>query len=502
MADISTLTSVPSVEQLVSSYSAKERKPVKALETKKTALSEKSAVLTDLKSKLKSLRTRVKGFTDVGAAAKLAAKSAVSSDTSIFTVEADATAETGINTLFVSRIASRDIAVSSVINKSPTTIAKTFFGTQQEFTVQIGSDTRTTISINFDNRTETNEEVLSRIAEAINENVDDVSVNVITTKKNKARLTIVASNTGSENAISLSDVNNSQLLQTLGFISENGDERRSAEKSQGGYITSDAESLDSLFELNGIEIISSSNTITGVLEGVTIQLRKAQQPGSSPETFTISIDADAIIEQIDEFIKEYNDVIKFLNEKTSVDLSTNERGALASNFIYSRLRLSLRELVSQNVSGVQSGSPSNITEIGIKIDTKGTLSIDDEDELEDAIADSPDAVIDLFTGELGIAAQLTDLLESYTLTGRVIDKDISSIRRQTTTVNRQISRFESSFRLVEENLRQKFTQLQRSLTLLQSQQAALQRFGFSSNTLFQFGSISNTGLLEQNRIQF
>ena len=504
MAEISPVTQIPSVEQLVSRFAARERKPIKTLEAKKTSLNRRSAVLTDLKSKLSSLRSLLKGFTDVGTAAKLAAKSASSSDESIFTVEADATAASGVNTLFVSRIAKHDLAVSSEVSENSTSIAEEFNGTTQVFTIQIGSGTVKTISIAFTDESETNEDVLVRIAEEINNSVDDVSATVISNKKDKNRFTIIASESGSENAISLADADDSELLKELGFISDDDDDndddvevtRKAADKIEGGFITPDSDDLDAIFELNGIEITSSSNTITDVLKGVTIQLRKAQETGGEPETFTVSPDSGATIDQIKEFIEEYNDSLEFLTEKISVDTENEKRGVLAGNFTFINLRLKLREIVSESVSGVASGDPSRLTEIGIKINNDGTLEIDDQDKLESAFEENATAVTELFTGETGIAEKLIDLLDTFTLAGKTIDIGISSITRQTRTIDTQISRFESRFRFREESLRQKFTQLERALALLNSQQAALQRFGFSSGSLFQFGTGS---LLSQRR---
>lgn len=493
MAEISSLTQIPSVEQLVTQFASRERGPVKRLEQKKISLNQRRATLTDLKSNLSSLRTRVKGFTDVGTAAKLGAKKAVSSDDSFFTVEVDSTAVTGINTILISQVAKNDLAVSDSISNGSNSIASSLVGTTQQFTIQIGSGSAQTISISITDPSETNEDLLRRIAEKINTNIDGVSATVVSNKKNKIRLSIISKESGSDNEVSFTDTSGSQLLEDLGFITNSNSSRKSANSSQGGFITSDTDDLDAIFEINGIEITSSSNTITGVLRGVTIELRKSQKSGSDPETFSISNDEDVIKEEIKDFIKEYNKALTFLTDRISVDTETNKRGPLSGNFTFINLRLQLREIVSNPVSDAASGDPSLLTEIGIKINNDGTLVIDNEDELDEAIAEDANAVTGLFTSDLGVANKLIDLLDKFTLVGTTIDKNLSSIRSQSFSIDRQISQFESRFRIREEGLRRRFTDLERSLTILNSQQVLLQRFGFSSNNLFQFGSRSTTG---------
>lgn len=493
MAEISFLTQIPSIEQLVSTFSARERKPVESLEQKKTALNRRKAVLTDLKSNLSSLRSRLKGFTEVGASAKLAGKLAVSSDESIFTVEADASATIGINTILVSQIARNDIAATDSFRKTSSSIAEELSETTHVFTIQIGSGTAKSISITISSSSETNEDLLNRIAEAINTNVDDVSATVVSSTKTKVRLTIISKESGSENTISFADDDGSELLEELGLITSSNSSRKTATKTQGGFIITDTDNLDAIFEVNGIEITSSSNKNTDILKGVTIQLRKAQKSGSDPETFSISNDPDTIKDQIKAFIEEYNTSLKFLTNKLSVDASTNKRGDLAGNFTFINLRLELRTIISSPLSGVASGKPSLLSEIGLKINNDGTLEIDDEEELDDEIADNADAVTNLFTSDSGIANKLIDVLDKFTPAGKNIDKSLSTIRSQIFTVDRQITQFESRFRLREASLRRKFTDLQRALSLLNSQQALLQRFGFSSNVRFQFNNFSLSG---------
>ncbi|MFC1556759.1 flagellar filament capping protein FliD [candidate division KSB1 bacterium] len=493
MVQISSLSSQSSIEELVSRFSKREQLPITALQEKKTSLTRKSAVLVDLKSNLNTLRTRAKGFTSIGAEAKLAKKSAVSSNESLFTVSADATAARGVNTISISRIARNDVGISSQFDSSDFSLAGALSGTHQ-FTVQVGSNTAQTISVTI-SAGDTDETVLENIASAINTYVEDATAKVITSSRSKVRLSIVSDESGSENEISLTAVGGSEILEELGFVDKNSTDRREFKTTKGGFVTEDTEDLDAVFEINGIEITSSSNSVTDVLEGVTINLRKAQDAGESAETFTIAPDIEDIKSQVEGFIEDYNSALQYLTEKLSVDTTTNERGVLAGNFTFTRLRLQLRQIVSSPVEDISEGNPELITQVGIEINADGSLSLD-EDEFEEAALENPTGVTDLFTSTIGVASQLTGIIEQYTLAGAVIDKNISSVNRQTETAEKQISGFESRLKIQEESLRRKFTELERMLQSLNSQQTLLNRLVYSPFQSLQTSPFSITNLFQ------
>ena len=158
MAYISSITGQPSIDVLVNRFMEIERAPVKKMESKREDISKRITSLTDLKTKLKTLYERVKSFTEIGAEKKLGAKSADSSNTTIFTAQADYTATLGVNTLFVSQIAKNDTVVSDRITSSGTDIAGS--GGTISFSITVGSESAVTISVEVD-AADTNSEVLT-----------------------------------------------------------------------------------------------------------------------------------------------------------------------------------------------------------------------------------------------------------------------------------------------------------------------------------------------------
>ncbi|MFC1563862.1 flagellar filament capping protein FliD [candidate division KSB1 bacterium] len=486
MATISSLNSLTNFDSYFKTVTSKEQQSIDKLKTKKTSLNRKSAVLSDLKSKLNTLRTRLKGFTAYGSDARLSAKEADSSDESIFTAEADSTAVTATHTVNIERIAKNDFLVSDVVKGADTDYADSLGTSTQEFTVQVGSNDAVNISVTI-SEGDTNEDILENIASQINQNADDVSATVVSNTRTKVRLVITSDEAGSENAITVTDSGGSSLASE---ISISGGGRTDASSTKGGYITEDSDDLDAQLTVNGIEIISSDNTITGVIEGVTINLRKES---SGDETITVTNNTEAIKEQIEGFITEYNDVLNYLNAKTGVDVVSNTRGDLSGDYGFINLKIGFRTQISEEVSGIESGKPSQIQAIGISIN-KGVLALDDEDELDAAIAADADAVINLFTAtDIGIADKLIDTIESHTLTGKTIDRNVSLVNTQIKNISSRETGLTTRLNTRETVLKKKYAELEQTLALLSSQQSMLQRFGLSFTSFYQTGNTRNTG---------
>jgi len=455
-------------------FLAKERQPIDDLRSQKVDINKKTNIYSDLKTKMKALKDAIKKFINSETTATLGAKTAKSSNEKIFTVDANSDAAIGVSTIFVSRLATRDTAVSKQFSNLSGTIAGAgLYGTTQEFDITVGSNAPVRISIEFNDENETIESALKRTVDAINNAGADVSANYIKDSPDSARISIVSNETGATNQITLEEVGTSSILRKLDII-DVGNSRPEAVGTGGGFIQVEPANLNASITLNGIEIISDTNTITDVLQGVTINLISAQGAGENPETISISHDSESIKSEIESFIEKYNEVITYLNEKTSVDTTTFTRGALTGEFAYTRFKMNLRSIISGPVSSVEEGAPNLLTSIGIKIDRSGTIKIDDSDKLQEYIDGGNSEIVNLFGSENGIANKIDSLLKNYVKTGGIVDDDKKMISTRIRNIDKRISSLEDRLAIREITLRRQFIDLQRMLSSLNSQQAMIQ----------------------------
>jgi len=478
MAEISGFGGLMSVNMLVNQYLQVEKRPLDTLETQKQDYNRKLSVYTDLRSELSGLRKRVKGFLSAGAGATLSGKQAVSSNESIVTAQASADAPEGVNSIFVARIAKRETVLSDRIAKNLKTLALRFGKYSQQFAISVGGSDAATVTVRFKNRFEKNETVLKRIAAAINKANAGVTANVLKVNNKTVRLAVVASDTGSLSEISFSGSNHNLFLNAIGLTSAQGG-RVKATNFKGGYVVPDVENLDARFIINGVEITQSGNTVTDVLEGVTINLLKAQGANEQPETITVEDSGENLEKEIKNFIEDYNKALSYINEKSRIDGLAGTRGVLSGNFSIMRLRMKFREIVSQNVETGGSGGIKNIFQLGIGTGRDGILKINDEETFTNRIKDYADEVRYLFTAEDGgLAARLEKVLSDFTQTGGILSDSEKGIKTKIRNIDRRTRTLNNRLNGRELSLRRKFANLQKVLNSLNTQQLFLQRFTF------------------------
>lgn len=173
--------------------------------------------------------------------------------------------------------------------------------------------------------------------------------------------------------------------------------------------------------IDGIAASRATNNFT--VDGVTYNLLKADV--GVEKTISLTRDVDATYNSIKSFVDKYNEVISKLNtaisekydrdyqpltdaqkEAMTEDEITKwetkaKTGLLKNDSILQGIVSDMRQALYESVSGVE----GNLSSIGITTgayDEKGKLYID-ETKLKEAIQNSPDTVMDLFSKESDIA---------------------------------------------------------------------------------------------------
>jgi len=470
--DISNITSgANSIDTLVQRFMVKEREPVTNLENEKSELQDRLNIFTDLKDKLKIIRDKAKDFTRVGSLNTLNTKTATLSDSSHFSITPSASAHIGSYAIRVDRIASMDTGVSRQLERDTVWDYDTGL---QEFTIAVGDGEAQTISITIED-TDTHLDVMNKVADAVNAAGIEVTASVINDTSSTARLVIKSNETGSENYLNIAGVGGSNILSDLGYVKSNGT-RLESSGTGGGFLVLDTADLDAKINLDGIDIIKGTNEIQDVIEGITIKLLKVHDADASPTTFTIDSDTSNAKTEIEDFIEKFNEAIKYLNEKTKIDTTTYERGALVGDIVFSGIKFSMRSIVSSAVTSIAPGGIQLLSQAGIELSREGTLSIADSSKFEDALETNFDDIVQIFSAEDGIANNLVDLLDNFITAGGSIDRRKQSINSQMSSIDTRIKNYEARLLIREQNLRQQYTELQKTLSLLNSQRATLQSY--------------------------
>ena len=124
--------------------------------------------------------------------------------------------------------------------------------------------------------------------------------------------------------------------------------RRSPGSGLGSLATTTAgqDAVISLGGSGGYEVRSASNTLTGVMPGVSINL---QSVTSSPVTVTVSADGQAASSLVQTFVTAANTVLQSISTDTAYDETTNTAGTLNGDFALQGLAQQVLAVVGQAI---------------------------------------------------------------------------------------------------------------------------------------------------------
>lgn len=474
-----TLSSVTSssgntqLDQLVNAYRSTQQSKIDTLNQKKTDLENKQSFFNTLNTKISALVNEIDKYSSSSILDNFTSRKVTSSDSTVLTATAKGEAALANYSLNVNRIATSDVLISDRKNLSDS------FGIEagtKSFDITINGDTKT-VNVTLDG-TETNEQALKKIADAIN-NTEDIEVSgaYIKDTNSTGRLTLTSKDSGGENNIKFSDTDG--VLAQLGLDSaalEAGTASRTVSTStSAGYAKADYNNLDSEISVNGITITRSSNTIDDILQGVTLKLLKPQESDSQPVILSTDVDTAGVKNFINSIVTSYNDLLNFISQRQDVRRSDSS---------ISNLYFTLRDIVTQAINPANSGDPKYLTDIGLKPGTNnGVLAFDsggDTDLLQTALESNPNGVAQLFTASDGFVARLNSAISVFTGSDGLIQSRTKSLSSQIDSTVKRTSNVQATIDTQAEALRKQYTSYLTTLYQAQNQYSLLSTFDTSS----------------------
>ncbi len=250
----------------------------------------------------------------------------------------------------------------------------------------------------------------------------------------------------------------------------------------------------------GKVIVSSSNTVDGVIPGASLSLKRAS---SEAVTLTVARNDDGIREAAAGFVEQYNALIDTIDKYDHYDTETQERGLLLGDSTLAQIESALLRLVTGS-NGDVSGQFTRLSQIGFTIGTGRKLSFD-ETRFNNALAADREAVENLMTLKTvatdddgntvfvtgtsrpqltagGIAVRLDDLM------ARLLDNTLRTrtdgIDDQIELNNKRISDLDRQLENKRARLEAQFIAMERALAQIQSQGSALSSLASLAQTAY------------------
>ncbi len=407
------------IESLITQQVQAERTNLTAMETKKETFNSQISAYGQIKSSLEAFETAVG---NLKSSSDFSVSKATSSNTDLLTATADSTAAAGTYDIKVTQLAQAGVQASA-----SQASAKTAMGASGTFTLTAGDKS---FDITLES-TDTLENIRDKINSAVltgDDETQEVATATIVNTGNGYKLVVASSERGTENAVSI-DSNLSTAL--------------------GGF-TATQTAQNSKFTVNGLEIERATNSVDDVIDGVTLNLVKADTTTSL--TLTVGKDTDAITTKVNAFISAYNSLASTISDLHK------KGGPLEADNTATSVLYQLQSVF--NVPANIAGSDVNyLAQVGISFKKDGTLALDST-AFTKALKNNGDAVTALFTDtEKGFAQRLYDSASDLLGTNGLVASRVSGLNSRISILDTNIDRETVRLDNYETRLRKQYSAL-------------------------------------------
>ena len=379
---------------LVSGLIEAERAPVEnRLNLKQQNITTELSAFGLLRSSLSQFQASLDGLKNSSA---FNAKSITASDESVFSTSVESFADVGSYSVEVLALAKAQSLATSAATAFATVDDVIGSGT---LTIQLGTTT-TSPSYSFtpdparppqaiDISAANGNDTVSGLRDYINDNDFGFQASIVDDGTNGYRLVFTSEDTGAANSMELTvtadgdgnDIDNAGLSQ-LAFNA-----------SAQGSLVQNVEAQDASLTINGLGITRDTNSISGAINGVTLDLLKADV-GNIVNT-DVKEDRAEITATINGFVGAYNELSESIKSLTNYDAETGTGSVLIGDFTVRSISSQIRSVLFGSISGLQ-GNIKSLVDIGITTNSNGTLDVDSA-KLSDALDNYPSEVEALFS---------------------------------------------------------------------------------------------------------
>ncbi len=417
------------VNSIISQLMAVESIPMQNLQKRQSGLQSEVSALGQLTSAISTFQTAMQGLTT----AQLQARTATSADNTKFTATAAGGAAAGTYQIEVVSLAQTQQMASAAFADSTTT---TVGSAGDTMAIQVGASTSNAFTVTTGGQT------LTQIRDAINNAADNKGVTASILHTDAGYQLVLSSNqTGTANALTLSfqDGSGTAITDPLSLATTQA-------------------AADAVIKVNGQQATRASNTISDVIQGVTLNLVGTSATGVST-ALTVAQDPTGVTSAVQGFVDAYNAL-----HKTLGDLGSK---ALSSDSTVSLIQSQLFGVINTPATGVSS-TYSYLAGIGVSIQKDGTMALDST-QLTTALSTDPNGVARLFTDATqGFATRFGNLAQQLATPGGIVDGETQGLNDQISSLQTQIDNQQVRLTAEQQSLRQQFSALDALLGTMQT----------------------------------
>lgn len=352
------------VNSIVGKLMAIESQPLTTLQSTASSLNTQLSAIGQLKSLTSAMRDAADKLTSLDL---WNSTTTSSSDSASVTASTDSGAAVGSYAVSVQALASAQTVSSSAFASGSATVG------QGSLTLELGSWDSTQNPPVFTGKSGASAvtidiaagDSLSAIRDKINAAGAGVTATIINDASG-ARLSLRSSATGAENGFRVTAADDGSSggtgLDALAYDPGN---------PSAGAMSLNQSAANAQATINGIAISSASNTLTGVADGLTLNLLRTT---SSTVTVGVAANDGAVTSAVNAFVSAYNSLAGYIATQTKYDPTSKTAGTLQGDFTTVGEQSQLRGVLNQATG--MTGLYSTLSDVGISVQADGTLAVD------------------------------------------------------------------------------------------------------------------------------
>jgi flagellar hook-associated protein 2 len=287
-----------------------------------------------------------------------------------------------------------------------------------------------------------------------NDTLADIAANINGGSGNPGVTATIVSGTSGDQLVLTSTSTGTKNAFT---VSASGDSDSGVTALASSLDSPSSAATDAQLTIDNIPVTSASNSVSGALTGVTLNLAAT---GSTQ--LTVAQSTAPISQAVNDFVTAYNSYATTVNQLDSYDSTTKEAGVLLGDQTLSTVQSQISGVLSSNVAG----SPlANLASLGITRNADGTLALNST-TLANTLSSNPTSVQQLFSGTHGIGTQLSTLVTNFNSNDGVLQSKINSLTTDLNNESTQQTALNARMAVYQQQLVQQYTSLSTLMTSL------------------------------------
>ena len=371
--------------EIITSLVDAERVPaLERIEKNENSTKNKISAYGVLKSDISAFRDIIRDIKSSNAASHVGS----SSNTTIakFSTTGTTGSDNVDSSLVVSSLATTHTLVTGAYNNSGSTVGEGSltidFGTWS--TTSSANDTFTANSNSAITVTTSASTTLTQLRDSINNATDNAEASIL--YNGTGYVLVIKGESGASNEVRVTPSGDSSATLTNNF----------SYTASTKNLTQTVDGTDASFTVDGIAMTRSTNTISDLFNGYTLEL---EATSSSAINISSTQNLDNISALLSNFIDAYNAIYTNITEMSGAAFSEDEStGPLAGDSLARSIQRELRSYTTKSLSGYE-GGPYSMSLLGVQTNRDGSLTLNTS-VLKNSFAVAPKIVDAIFKNQL------------------------------------------------------------------------------------------------------